>query len=146
MSFIEELQEKSRNIEAIKTEVIDEILNYFRIKFSEGWLEDYLRKHISKDIALRRQYGIGIRFWKYTSGCSDTNFSCGSLEWTNPSGSGYKSWNYKGIKLNDIHQEVCKALTDVLVSELRYLGFTISDIIDRTNRFGKYHKSIIITW
>lgn len=147
MSLINELREKSVKANNIKQEVIEEIKNYFDKYLQGDKLELFLRKAINvSDIKERKKF-MQIKFWEYHEGCSDTHFYCSGLSWENPENKhGIKSWEYKGVKLRDIQDEVCGYLTRTLIDRMEQLGFHIVSNEYKPNRLGYYERHFYFGW
>ena len=110
-------------------------------------MELFLRKAINvADIKERKKF-IQIKFWQYHEGCSDTYFYCSGLSWENPENKhGIKSWEYKGVKLRDIQDEVCGYLTRTLIDRMEQLGFHIVSNEYKPNRLGYYERHFYFGW
>lgn len=147
MSLINELREKSANANNVKQEAITEIKNYFNKYLKGDGLEQFLRKAINKTDIKERKKFIQIKFWEYHEGCSDTYFYCSGLSWENPENKhGIKSWEYKGVKLKDIQDEICGYLTKTLIDRMEQLGFHIVSNEYKPNRLGYYERHFYFGW
>lgn len=147
MSLINELRERSEDANNVKQEVIEEIKKYFYEYLQGEQLEHFLRKSISDSDIKKRKKFIQIKFWEYHAGCSDTYFYCSGLYWENPENKhGIKSWEYKGVKLKDIQDEICEYLTKTLIDRMEQLGFHIVSNEYKPNRLGYYERYFYFGW
>lgn len=147
MNLINELKEKSNQADNTKQEIVEEIKNYFNEYLDSDQLEKFLKANIREDDIKARKKFMMVEFWEYSSGCSTTNFYCGGKYWFNPENKdGWKSHNYKGIKLETIHKEICNYLTNKLISRMKDLGFNLLSQEDKTSWLGYYDRHFYFGW
>lgn len=153
MSFIEEIKELANDRNNKEDLVINEIIDYFKEKmyskkFEENLKELYIKKAINQG---KNNCDLWIEFWEYCSGCSYTNIyvgGCGKFELKGEDNN-YKSYyDYKGIRLCDIHKKVCNRLSTLLKNRLEELGLKVSssERLDNNYRFNYYKEKIKISW
>ena len=153
MSFLEEIKSIESDRNSQENIVVNDIVDYFRKKMeNEEW------KTILKDNYIKRAINEGkntcdlhIEFWEYSSGCSPTNievWSCGRFEIKGENGNYDSYYNYKGIRLQEIHKRVCLEISKLLKKKLEELGLKIvgSEREDNKYRFGYYKERITIGW
>lgn len=153
MSFLEEINNMQNDRNNKENIVVEDIVNYFKEKMErEEW------KDILKDIYIKKAINEGkntcdlrIEFWEYSCGCSDTYISvssCGKFEIIGEEGNYNSRYNYKGIRLKEIHKRVCSEISKVFKEKLRQLGLLIinSEREDNNYRFGYYKEKITISW
>lgn len=125
MNFAEILREKTDEINVIKKEVVDEIVDKFNNYLNNGNFENYLKKIIT-DSDLEKGYKtLYSEFWQYQSGCSGTNFTIAGFKFRNKEVSEYsfESNYYKGIELKSIQKEVIDNCLNHLYTKLEEMGF-----------------------
>lgn len=145
MNLAEKLNKQSMSVEATKEAVIDEIFEYFENVFNSGRFEKEFEKRITADNLSKRLVNIGVSFWNYTSGCSDTYFRISCFYWHNPEGKGWDSKTYKGIKLSDIQKELGRKLLNLTEYHLKQMGFNIR-IENKESWLDYYDKNIVVSW
>lgn len=128
MTLAEKLKEKTNEINVIKKEVIDEIVNKFNNYLNNGDFENYLKKIITESDLEKGHKTLCSEFWKYHSGCSGTNFRIVGFVFRNKEVSEYsfESNYYKGIELQSIQKEVIDNCLNHLYAKLEEMGFEYS--------------------
>lgn len=151
MSFLDEIKEIETNRNDRENVVIDDILNYFKDKlYSDNFKNNLKDNYIKRAINNGKDYcELMIEFWEYHSGCSNTYISvggCGRFELKNDSSD--SPYNYKGIRLYDIHKRICSKLSDLLKTRLSELGLQVvaTEREDDKFRFDYYKERIKIKW
>lgn len=153
MTFLEEIKEMENNRNSKESIVINDILDYFRVRmesddFKNTLKNNYIKKAINNG---KHTTTLHIEFWEYRSGCSNTYFSvggCGRWE-LDPINNVYDSYySYKGIRLCDIHKNICSKLSTMLKDKIKELGLEIVSSARKDNdyRFGYYNEDIEIKW
>lgn len=153
MTFLEEIKEMENNRNSRESIVINDILNYFRVKmesddFKNALKNDYIKRAINNG---KHTTILPIEFWEYSTGCQNTYFSvggCGRWE-LEPKNNVYDShYNYKGIRLHDIHKTICSKLSTMLQDKIKELGLEIVSCVRKDNdyRFDYYKEDIKIKW
>ena len=153
MSFIDEIKEMENDRNSKENIVVNDILEYFKErmeneKFTEVLKNNYIKEAINEG---KNTCDLMIEFWEYSSGCSNTYIyvgGCGRFE-LKPTDDDYHShYDYKGIRLKDIHKRICKELSKMLKEKLEELGLTIlsSEREDDNYRFKYYKEKITISW
>lgn len=147
MNLINELRNKSTNVENTKSEVIAEIKNYFDKYLNGDKFEDCLRLMIREDHIKERKVPLFVEFWAYHDGCSTTHFHCCGHNWYNPDNKdGHKSWYYKGIELRTIDREVGEYLSSRLIDRMNELGFYTISKEKLKSSLGYYEMKIYFGW
>lgn len=147
MSLINELREKSNNVEINRQEVIAEIKAYFDEHLDSDKLENYLRKHIGEYEVAKRKIHTKVEFWEWHDGCSDTHFYCCGKYWHNPEDSrNYVSRTYKDIELIDVQEEICIYLRAKLIRRMEELGFNLVKEERQKSRFGYFNTLLYFGW
>lgn len=147
MSLINELRGRSNKVDDIRKEVIEEIKSYFDGYLESENFEKNLKKYISQEDIKKREKMLQIQFWAYHSGCSNTYFYCGGKKWTNPENEyGVSSWDYKGISLYSIHDEICSYLENRLIKKMRSLGFSFLRERDDRGRLDYFNVLYYFGW
>jgi len=153
MSFIEEIKEMEKERDNKEREIIEDIRKYFKEKMNSKDFENTLKENYIKS-ALEdgeRTFELRIEFWEYTAGCSNTYIyvgGCGRFELKGINDNYDSYYNYKGIRLKDIHKKVCSELSADLKNRLEELGLKIISSIrtDSNYRFNYYKERITIGW
>lgn len=153
MSFLEEVQELKNDRNNKENIVVNDIVNYFREKMeNEKWKtilkENYIKKSINEG---KNSCDLRIEFWEYSCGCSPTNirvWSCGKFEIVGENGNYDSYYNYKGIRLQEIHKRICTEISKLLKEKLEELGLKIisSKRLDNNYRFNYYVEDITFSW
>lgn len=147
MSLLNELKNKSENIENIKKSIIEEIKRYFDEKFETDALEKAIKSRIGKRELEERKVYLCTSFWAYHDGCSDTYFGCGGICWHNPENEKYyESRYYKGVELQTIHKEICPYLSYKLKDKMQELGFKLLSEEDKEGYLKYYDVSYYFGW
>lgn len=153
MNFLEEIEEMQKNRNNIENIVINDILKYFEEKMNSERFKDILKNNYIKDAIDKGKNScdLKIEFWDYITGCSKTFIyvgGCGKFELNNITDSYDSYHNYKGVRLKDIHKNICSKLSVILKNKLEELGLKIvsSERLDNNYRFGYYNETIKISW
>lgn len=152
MSFIDEIKEIENDRNSTENIVINEILEYFKEKMYNDPFKENLKEYIKKAINNgKNTCDLNVEFWEYHSGCSNTNIyvsGCGKFEIKGNNDSYDSKYNYKGIRLYDIHKRLCSTLSDSLKDRLRELDLKVvsSEREDSKYRFDYYKEKITISW
>jgi hypothetical protein len=147
MSFLEEIEEMKNNRNDTENRVVNEIVDYFKEKMNNDKFKEYLKEYIKKAINNgKTNCNLRIEFWEYSSGCSDTFIyvpCCGKFELK-----GEEKYEYKGIRLKEIHKRICTILSDLFKTKIKELGLKVinSERLDNNYRFGYYVEDITISW
>ena len=153
MNFLEEIKNMQNNRDNQESIVLDDILNYFKEQiyndnFKKTLKENYIRRAINNG---KDNCEIFIEFWEYSNGCSPTYIDvscCKRFEITGTYGDYNSYYNYKDIRLKDIHEKVCSEISEMLKTRIKELGLEIIETRreDTEYRFGYYKEKITISW
>lgn len=152
MGFIEEIKEMENDKKSKDNMVVNEIVEYFKEKMYSDPFKDNLKRYIKKAINNgKNTCDLKIEFWEYSAGCSDTYIyvsGCEKFEIKGNNDNYDSRYNYKGIRLCDIHKRICSTLSDMLKDRIRELDlkFVSSEREDNKYRFGYYVEKITISW
>ena len=142
MKLAEKLAAMS-NEQATKEEVVtNEIVNFFAEKFANGEMMDAFEKRLGKqEICLRKQ-SIGLEFWTYIPGCSETYFGLLGKEWKPENDHGYE---HKGVNLKNIYKDVLLKIAELARENFEKEGFEVEVQPNEKNK--RYETYIIeISW
>jgi hypothetical protein len=145
MTLAERLAMHSNSYESAQNDVSEEIVSYFREYIYSRKFEESLERQINAYAKGTRSYTFTLEFWKYSSGCSETNFRLASKVWKNPVGTGYEAIKYRGVNLYDVHRKVCYKIQLMALDALTDMGFKIS-VRDDEGWLHCYRKEITISW
>lgn len=143
MSLIDQLKAKSDNVAKNKQEVIEEIKKYFDEYLDSDKLENYIEKSVSQQELAERKIYMMVDYWLHHDGCSGTKIYCGGKAWHNPS---RDSWEYQGVEVKEIGDEICPYLSRKLVARMKALGFTCLSEDYKTGGLGYYQASFYFGW
>ena len=153
MNFIDEIKEIENDRNSKENIVVNDIIDYFKNKMErEKWKEilkeNYIKKAINNG---KNTCDLKIGFWEYHTGCSCTHievWSCGRFEIEGESGNYDSYYNYKGIRLKEIHKRVCLQISNLFKDKLKELGLKIVNCEreDGKSRFNYYEERITISW
>lgn len=153
MSFLEEIKKIETDRNSKENIALNDILDYFKDKiysdnFQNVLKENYIKKAINNG---KNSCELYIEFWEYHSGCSPTYIStscCNMFEIKGTSGDYNSYYNYKDIRLKDIHKRVCSKISNMLKEKIKELGLEIIETRrdDDKYRYGYYKEIITIGW
>lgn len=152
MNFIEEIRQMENDRYSKEGVVINDILDYFEKKMNNNEFKEILKNYIKEAInKAKNTCDLKIEFWEYHSGCSDTYIyvsGCGKFEIKGNNDSYDSKYNYKGVRLEEIHKRICKELSKMLKEKLEELGLKVlsSKREDDNYRFDYYIEKITIGW
>ena len=153
MNFLEEIKNMQKNRDNQENIVLNDILNYFKEQiysddFKKILKENYIKRAINNG---KNNCELYIEFWEYSNGCSPTYIRvscCGKFEIKGTYDDYSSYYNYKDIRLKDIHKRVCSEISKLLKTRLTELGLDITETKreDDEYRFGYYKERIVISW
>ncbi len=152
MSFIEEVKNMENERKNKEKEVCEDIINFFKNKMKSEKFEENLKRYIKDAIDNgKSSVNLKIEFWEYISGCSSTYIyvsCCGEFKLTGKENDYDSYYCYKGIRLKNIHKDLCNKLSNLFKDKIEELGLKIvnSERLDDNYKFNYYKENITIKW
>ena len=142
MKLAEKLAAMSDEQETKEEIVTNEIVNFFAEKFESGEMMDAFEKRLGKQEICLRKESIGLEFWTYIPGCSETYFGLLGKEWKPENDHGYE---HKGVNLKNIYKDVLCEIAELTKENFEEEGFEVKIRPDEKNKCFETYV-IEISW
>lgn len=149
MNLFEKVVAKSNEVVVTRCAIVNEIVEDFKKYIDDGNFTNCIERRLSdKNVISEREFKMTCKFWEYHSGCSGTYFGACGWKWKNPECDEYstRSYEYKGVRLKDVQDDVTFAICDLIKNEMRSEGFEYVRVVEKKNNLGLVENEIIIKW